>query len=192
MSQLYKIQLKTSVSESFTLNDAIVHRLDLTSILPQEEMVDILKGVLTQEGFVEQEDGTYTAQGADGEVIVFDLDEMQVSAQLEEEKSLQTDVVVQGQAWDSRSEARHNAQAQLRDAKDAAKSQLETESKKLQKELSQKLADGESARVRQMNEILQQVYAESLKRKAGQLGDIMGIKESTHEGQYELVIHIEQ
>lgn len=192
MSQLYKIQLKTSVSESFTLNDAIVHRLDLTSILPQEEMVDILKGVLTQEGFVEQEDGTYTAQGADGEVIVFDLDEMQVSAQLEEEKSLQTDVVVQGQAWDSRSEARHNAQAQLRDAKDAAKSQLETESKKLQKELSQKLADGESARVRQMNEILQQVYAESLKRKAGQLGDIMDIKESTHEGQYELVIHIEQ
>lgn len=192
MSQLYKIQLKTSVSESFTLNDAIVHRLDLTSILPQEEMVDILKGVLTQEGFVEQEDGTYTAQGADGEVIVFDLDELHVSAQLEEEKSLQTDVVVQGQAWDSRSEARHNAQAQLRDAKDAAKSQLETESKKLQKELSQKLADGESARVRQMNEILQQVYAESLKRKAGQLGDIMGIKESTHEGQYELVIHIEQ
>ena len=46
--------------------------------------------------------------------------------------------------------------------------------------------------MRQLNEILQQVYAESLKRKAAQLGDIMNIQESTHDGEYELVIHIER
>jgi len=44
-----------------------------------------------------------------------------------------------------------------------------------------------------LNEILQEVYAESLKRKAGQMGDILEVSESTSEdGNYELVIRVAQ
>lgn len=192
MSQLYRIQLKTSVSETFSLSDQIVHRLELTSILGEEEMLDILKQVLDTEGFEEQEDGTYTKQGNNDETITFDLENMEVSASLEQEKSLATEATASGQAWDDRRAARKDAQQRLADARDAARSQLETQSKELQKELSKTLEKGESERMRKINEILQQVYAESLKRKARQLGDVMEVSESTNQGQYELVIHIEQ
>ena len=43
MSQLYHIQLKASVSETYDLSDKTVHQLDLTEILPEDEMKDILK-----------------------------------------------------------------------------------------------------------------------------------------------------
>lgn len=192
MSQLYRIQLKTSVSETFDLSDRIVHRLELTNILAEEEMVDILKSMLEANGYEQQEDGTYAKKGEDGEDIVFDLEEMKVSASLEEEKELATEAVAHGQAWDSRVAARENAKSQLETAKDSAKSQLETQSKQLQKDLSKKLEEGESRRNRELHEMLQQVYAESLKRKARQLGDVLGERESIQDGQYELVIHIEQ
>ena len=39
--------------------------------------------------------------------------------------------------------------------------------------------------------MLQEVYAEALKRQAGQLGEVMEVREGTSpEGQYELVIKV--
>ena len=49
------------------------------------------------------------------------------------------------------------------------------------------------ARQRQLNELLQQVYTEALKRKAGQLDDLLEVRESTGEsGDYELLIRVAQ
>ena len=43
-----------------------------------------------------------------------------------------------------------------------------------------------------MNQVLQDVYSEALKRKARQLGDVVDQYEGTNEnGEYELVIKVE-
>lgn len=192
MSQLYHVQLKTSVSQTFTLSDCITHRIELTKILPEEEMLDILKETLKQNGFEEQENGSYSKSGKQDEKIVFDLDNMEVSASFETEKTLQTEAIAKGQAWDDKSVARQEAKTQIGNSKQVAREQLAEESQKIQKQLSKELEVGEQERMREINQMLQQVYAKSLKQKARQLGDIMDIHESTVQGQYELVIKIEQ
>ena len=54
------------------------------------------------------------------------------------------------------------------------------------------LSEHREAQQAELNQVLQRVYAESLKRKASQLGDVLEVTESTVDGQYELVIKIER
>lgn len=193
MSQLYHIQLKASVSETYDLSDKIVHKLEMTEILPKEEMVELLKQQLQERGFAETEPNIWTKQGDDGEHISLNLDTMELSTEIEQQKELSTEVEVTGRAWDSKSAARKDAQSQLQNAQENARDQLDSQRQKLQRELTEDLEKGETRRLREVNEILQQVYADSLKRKARQLGDIMEIHEGTSaQGEYELVIRVSQ
>ncbi len=64
--------------------------------------------------------------------------------------------------------------------------------KDLQRQVTQQLAEGESARLEEMNQTLQDVYSEALKRKARKMGDVVDQHEGTNEnGEYELVIKVE-
>lgn len=61
-----------------------------------------------------------------------------------------------------------------------------------QSRVSQRLAEGEEQRLEEMNNVLQGVYAEALKRKARRMGDVVEQHEGTNEhGEYELVIKVE-
>lgn len=191
MSQLYHIQLKASVSETYDLSDKTVHQLDLTEILPEDEMKDILKGRLQERGYEEKEPGIWSKQQEGGVEVNINLENMELSAHIKEEKELETEVAVRGSGY-SRENARNEARNQLSHAQDSAKEKLDAEGQKLQRQLTKQLEEGEQERLREVNEILQEVYAESLKRRAGQLGEIMEIHESKEQGQYELTIHVTQ
>ena len=61
----------------------------------------------------------------------------------------------------------------------------------VQRRVTQQLAEGEGARLEEMNQVLQGVYSEALKRKARQMGEVVSQHEGTNEaGEYELVIKI--
>ena len=192
MSQCYRVQLKASVSTTVDVSDKSVNRLELTEILPEEEMKEILKDLLKADGFEEGSNNRLSKKGEEGETIVYDLDKMEVTASLEESKVLSTEVTGSGSAWDDRTAARINAQQNLEKAKENAEYDLESQKDDLQVELTQKLKASEADRVKDIHEYLQQVYAESLKRKARQLGDVMEIHESKDQDNYELVIKVSQ
>ena len=60
-----------------------------------------------------------------------------------------------------------------------------------QRELSEALAAGEDARMELLNSVLQDVYAEAVKTRAGQLGDVLEVVEGeSAEGNYELTIRV--
>ena len=51
MSQCFQVQLKESVSRRVYQDDSVSYPIELTEILPQEEMKEILRGVLKDAGW---------------------------------------------------------------------------------------------------------------------------------------------
>lgn len=193
MSQLYRLQLSSSVSRTVTASDSVCYPIRLTAIQPEDEMVELLREALLRHGFEpDGEDHLLRGRGPEGEDLVVDLDAMTLTATLEEEKELVTQAAAHG-TGESRREARVRAEAELDANREAAEQRLEREGKQVQRQLSRRLERSEAARNRQLHEVLQEVYAEALKRKARTLGDVTELRESTSDdGQYELVITIEQ
>lgn len=190
MSQTYHCQLKESVSRTIRIGDSIKHTLSLTEILPLEEMKQILREVLADAGFSSQENDRWTLQEGDDQTTI-DLDTMEVTVHREERKTLQTEVTATGRGYRP-TLARQVAKDNLAHQKDVADRRLAAEEGRLQRALSDEMEVADAERREVLHLLLQQVYAESLKRKARQLGDVMEISEgTTAQGEYELVIKVE-
>lgn len=196
MSQCYRVQLKESVTRVVKGEDSISYPIELTQILPPEEMLDLLKEQLKEQGWeADNEDETvFVTEGPGGEALRIDLEEMELTASISSERIVKTQAEAHGASERSENQAQADAKAKLAQEVQMRGDSIEDAgTKELQAEVTEQLAESESDRQRQMNEILQKVYAESLKRKARQLGDVVETLESTSEdGNYELTIRIEQ
>lgn len=196
MSQIYHVELKSSVSERLDLSDEVIHKINLTPILDQESMLAILKSVLISDGFQESKTNPQqlTKLNERQEQVTFDLEKLEIKVALSESKTLSASVSVRESYdtdFDTNSKARSRAQQNLAKEEELAKSRLKTELSLKQKKLTQKLNDNIALQQREFNQLMQQVYAESIKQKAGQMGEVMEVNESTIDGQYELVIKVE-
>ncbi len=196
MSQIYHIQLKSSVSEHCDLSDEVVHKLNLTPILEQEAMLNILKSVLLADDYTESKSNPnqLTKVNERDEQVTFDLEALEIKVAVSESQTLSTTIEVR-QSYDTDFDTRSNAQAQAQQKLEAEKSlaqaKLKSEMSSKQQKLTQKLNDNLALQQREFNQLMQQVYAESIKQKAGQMGEVMEVNESTVDGQYELVIKVE-
>lgn len=194
---VYYAEIKESVTATHKADDRIEHRIELTPVLDEASMRELLKRALEAAGFeeatgVEEEQGQMTATGEDGERIAVDLDAMTITTTLERERHSETVVVGRGHA-ESQGEATLDAKQHLAHELERAEQRIGGQARRLQKEVTLTLEAGEARRGREMNEVLQEVYAEALKRKAAELGDVMEIHEGkTQDGQYELVIKVSQ
>ena len=71
MSQSYHCKLQESVTVDVSLGDTVTHRLNLTEILPLEEMKELLRQQLRAQGFSEDGDRyTHTAEVTTGGLAV--------------------------------------------------------------------------------------------------------------------------
>lgn len=195
MSRTYQCQLRESVTDTVRASDESVCDLHLTPILDPESMAELLRQALERRGFTEAEDGrlskTDTIDG-NGEVILVDLELMEVVVRASEQKTLETEVVAEG-LGESDHEARRDAHRELARRRQGARTDHDRAEEVLQEDLTDALAAGESRRKRDLNEAIQEAYAEALKRKARQLGDVIEVREGTNEaGEYELVIRVTQ
>ena len=192
MSQLYKIRLKDSVSRIITASDCVDYPIELTEVLPEEEMIDILKGVLKEKGFEQIEENIFVKEGSVGEKITVNLEDMKVTAELESAKEVIKEVEIDTHIdADSKREASWHGQEMLKRQKERASRELENAERHVQKELTGQLLESEEERLQELNTIMQEVYAESLKRKAGSLGEVTSLNESMENGEYRLDITVE-
>lgn len=186
MSLSYRVSLQ--VCEVVSADDRTVHQLDLRDILPEDQMKDLLRDALTERGFEENEDGHLERAEEGGEVMTVDLESLELTTELEAESEVSGKVDAWGDA-ESRDTARRRAESSAQSQADAM---LERGQKDVQSRVTQQLAEGESARLEEMNQVLQDVYSEALKRKAREMGDVVDQYEGTNQdGEYELVIKVE-
>ena len=191
MSQCYRVQLQASISRTVEAEDSVSYPLELTALLPEPEMRDLLASALAQQGWTA--DGRiFRRTGPSGEALELDLDTMTLTARLARQSEVVTDVEAVGRA-ESQTHAEQEARRLLQERGEAAGQGIAEAGKRtLQREVSAALAAGEDARRAELHGVLQQVYAEALKRKAGQLGNVMEVLEGTDaDGNYELSIRVE-
>ena len=197
MSQMYHVELRESVSESFELSDSVKHTLNLTPIIELDEMLDLLEAILEEQGFERVEGATrsFSRENERGEQVTFDLEQREVIVSLNEREEISVEVIAKGrydEDFVDRREAERRTRAKIDAKSDQTRARLEQHAERRQEALTRRLSESVDAQRREFNELLRGVYAESVKRKAAQLGEVMEINESTADGQYELVIKIER
>lgn len=196
MSQIYHVALKSTVCESFTLSDTVTHKLNLTLILDEVEMKEILRSVLLRRGFEvsDEAETLLIKENERGEEVSFDLERNEVRVTSRQVQELSTEVVAQG-TFDldfvDRKKAQRDVEDQLADRREGAYQKLRNQAAMKQNALTAQLAGQVEEQQRDLNQLLKEVYAESVKRKAQRLGEVMEISEATVDGQYELVIKVE-
>ena len=194
MSQCYWLTLSESVTRQIRSRDQVTYPIELSDILPPDEMRALLRQMLLEQGFVENEEGRLSATGTVGEVITVDLDAMEVVAELESEHEFSQDIVGTGMydedfGAEGKKLAREEAKSDIERQRVGAEKAADAVAKRKQNDLSKTLDDSDANRLRQLNEVVQRVYAEALKRKAHQLGDVVSVQESTSpQGEYQLTI----
>ena len=84
MSQLYHAELKESVSRIVKSEDSISYPIELTEILPPDEMGELLKDQLKAAGWTAENDRetVFVTVGSAGEVLTIDLEAMELTASI--------------------------------------------------------------------------------------------------------------
>jgi DNA anti-recombination protein RmuC len=197
MSQTYVIKVSASVQEDVSAKDRRSKKLVLTEIVPCDEQKEILREKLAERGWAEQEgsEGNVWTK-TEGEVTsTLDLESMTVEASVEKERTLERErtIVVRGDRdFEDQSERKRKEQKRLEESiaiTDQERDQVQTT---LQRQIAEALDETEQERNQELNEVVRDVYAESLKRKAGRVGNVTEVREGQAGGDYELVIKITQ
>ena len=178
------------MSVNVAFGDTATHDLNLTEILPLGEMKELLRQQLRELGFTEDGDRFTNTDGPTTTEV--DLEAMQVTISRSGEKALSATATATGRGYNQKA-AQSSAEQGLSSAVDSTRSRLKAEGQRLQRAETSAVeaADAEAREI--LHAALQQVYTESIKRKASQLGDVLSVHESTSaDGEYELVIQIEQ
>ncbi|MEZ6184453.1 MAG: hypothetical protein R3F62_05505 [Planctomycetota bacterium] len=195
MSQTYVIKVSASVREEVSASDKRRKKLVLTEICDPDEQRSILKERLQERGWTEAEgsDGKRWTKSEGGVTQTLDLEDMSVEAEVTLERVLErerTITVVGDRDRDDPNARRTKERTELEERiaiKAEEKQQVE---EALQEEIAETLDRTEEERTKELNEVVREVYAESLKRKARRLGSVTEVREGQSGQDYELVIKI--
>ena len=195
MSQSYVIRVSASVREDVTASDKRTQTIVLTEIVPCDEQREILREVLRGQGWEEVagSDGKQLQRRRGQVVETVDLETLTAEATVELDRTLERNrtITVRGDRdFDSEDERHAKEKASLERSiaiTDAERAEAEAA---MQREIAELLDASDEERTRDLNEAVREVYAESLKRRAGSLGQVTSIQESREGGEYELVIRI--
>lgn len=194
MSQTYVIKVSASVQEQVHAKDKRTKKLVLTEIVPRDEQRDIVRERLKQRGFEEDPNDADVLVRKKGRVVEkVDLKDMTVEATVELTKALERErtVVVRGDRdMENPEERRAREQKNLEKQIAIAEEERRQAEQALQREIASELDETEEERNRELNEVVREVYAEGLKRKAGRLGTVTEVREGQVGEDYELVIKI--
>lgn len=194
MSRAYWVKVASSVSVSLSARDEVINVVDLDPVLDEGEMHVILEGALGASGWVKQPDGSYTKDLSGGQTSVWSADKKTIttSAGVEETHVIESEVSVTLDTDHSEAVVEDRKARAVAAHEQRVRADAKTREADILQKAMKALEEGEPARTKEINEVLQKTYAEALKRKAGRLGSITSIQEGSQGGDYSLTIVISE
>lgn len=189
MSRAYRIRVSESLTRTVRAEDSVQTQLEMLEVLPCDEMAELLREELKSRGFAEggeilsRRDGDVTTEidPADGTVTVRAATEKRETVTADQEGYAYDDI---GPSEKTVKEGlRRQLQASLQKAADHAEGKLQKETTA---KLEGKLADLQS----ELNQVVNRVTAEALKRKAAQIGQIKNISEDQQSGSLTITVEV--
>lgn len=199
MSYPYRVVVTKGVEEQITASDCSEKTVEIPPILDAAAARKILEEALRRRGW-EGDGKTLVKKGEKGETQVFDLETGKVSTTVEGEDTIEKEMTLEGQgdSWSQPTDAdkealRRKVEGEIDKRLEITEAEREARKADLERKVAGVLEETDEERTKELNEVLLEVYAESLKEKARKLGTVTEVREETAaNGEYELVIRVEE
>ena len=189
MSRAYRIKVRESQHRVVKAKDHVSTQLELLAILPPEQMADLLARALEERGF--ERCGNLLSREQDGVVIVVDATTGTVSAHSEDQRSVTVEDELTGYANDEAGAgAKHAREVLQKELHKKLDHQTKGQEDRLQTEVTDRLAGKLAGLRKELDQVVNRVTAEALKRKAAQLGQIKELTEDPQAGSLTIVVEV--
>jgi hypothetical protein len=189
MSRAYRIRVKESISQDLAASDEVCSDLEILEILPGDQMADLLEGALKGRGFKEQ-DGKLVRQ-QDGVTVTVDPKSGEVGVKAEKSEKVELESEKEGWGYDDVGPHAKTIKKQLSDqAKADLERRAEKQKERLQGEATEKLEGVMDDVRKELNDAVNSVTREALKRKAAQLGQIKEMTEDPQAGSLTIKVEV--
>jgi FtsH ternary system domain X5 len=190
MSRAYRVRVRESLRQVVRGEDRVSTTLEILEILPCEEMAELLREELLRRGF--EAKGEALVRGGDGLVIEVDpgSGEVTVRSELSEDYSVEREM--QGYADEDRGKAARKA------TEDALRKQLqqkleegaEAKAAEIRKKATARLESELEGLKAELDQVVNRVTADALKRKAARIGQIKEVTEDPRDGSLTIVLEV--
>ncbi|HVS34609.1 MAG TPA: hypothetical protein VMS17_03440 [Gemmataceae bacterium] len=190
MSRSYRISVRECVSKMIRAEDHVSTNLEMLEVLPPEQMAGLLSDELERRGFLREADGVLVRRDKDVTVTV-DPAKGTVTVRAEAEEKVKLEETRDGRAFDEAGQHAQGVRESLRKGlqRDLQKQAAEKESG-LQTQVTDRLEAQLGAVRQELDQAVNRVTAEALKRKAAQLGRIKEITEDPQAGSLTIVVEV--
>jgi hypothetical protein len=191
MSRAYRIRIaaQESVKRDISASDEICTDLEMLEILPAEQMGVLLKDSLGQRGFEEQDGKMVRTQN--GITISVDPNTAEVTIHIEDSEAVAIEAKRETWTYDPNRTAQEKAKESL---KQAIRQELEKKIEEKEGVLQQKVSGELEAQLgeisRELDQVINEVTREALKRKAASLGAIKEMTEDPEAGSLTIKVEV--
>lgn len=190
MSRSYRVSVKESVNRTVRAEDRVSTCLEMLEVLPCEQMAGLLGDELERRGF-EKKGKVLVRREGDGITITVDPASGTVTVTAAEDEKVSLQGERHGRAFDDAGPNASKVKEQLRDE---LKQELEKKVGKMHEALQSKVTDKLEGRLsdlrQELDQVVNRVTAEALKRKAAQLGQIKEMTEDPQAGSLTIVVEV--
>ncbi|MSR55008.1 MAG: hypothetical protein EXS09_17225 [Gemmataceae bacterium] len=189
MSRAYRIRVKESIQRNLSASDEVCSNLEILEILAGEQMSELLTKELKRRGFAEQDGKLVRTQDA----VTVSVDPKCGEVTVKAERGVTVELATEKEGWGEDDVGSNSNQIRSK-LKDQARTELERraqgQQERLQGEASEKL-EGALADVRkELNDAVNAVTREALKRKAAQMGEIKEMSEDPEAGSLTIKVEV--
>jgi hypothetical protein len=189
MSMSYKVNFK--VSQTVRSGDKASQKIDLRPVLAQEDMKALLRQKLTEQGYEQDPSDPdivkkEVTDPVTGITTTHKVDTRSMEATTEAVAESKVEEEIEARGYDDVKGSIERSRDQQQEAL------IKSRTKELDAKVNDAVAKGAADTAKHVSAALEGTYAEALKTKARQMGDVVEQTEGTNsEGDYELVILVE-
>jgi hypothetical protein len=190
VSRAYRVAVRESQNRTIRAEDHVSTTLEILGVLPPEDMAGLLADELARRGFERQGDEMVRQQGPDISVRV-NVQTGTVTVRAEAQEQTRIEAQRESRAFDDDGPSSSAVRDELRKQ---AQQDIDRKAGEKQAALQTKVTDrleGELNALRQeLDEVVNRVTAEALKRKASQMGQIKEMTEDPQAGSLTIVVEV--
>jgi hypothetical protein len=189
MSRAYRISVKESINRVIRAEDRVSTQLEILEVLPPEQMGALLSEELEKKGFKKDGDTLVRKQKGITVRVCPETGDVIVSSETCEKVTAEQEVT--GRAYDDMGPNSRTVKEHLKkEAREKLEKQVQDKTAGLQSKVTDQL-EGELNDIRQeLDQVVNRVTAEALKRKAASMGQIKEMTEDPQTGNLTIVVEV--
>jgi hypothetical protein len=189
MSRAYRVSVKECVNRVIKAEDRVSTQLEILEVLPPEQMAELLAQELVQRGF--ERNGNTLTRTEDGVTISVEIDSGTVTVSSEGCETAKVQGERVGRAYDDVGPQAGEVRQTLReDLKRDLQQKVDEKTAALQSKVTDRL-EGKLTDLREeLDQAVNRVTGEALKRKAASLGQIKELTEDPETGSMTIVVEV--